>query len=105
MQNYQFNFFDDKTGLSVHINGERFDASGVGEFKSALEKVWNEKIRKVRIDFSKVEFIDSSGVGALLSVQKRMKTGSEPIVLCKSRPNVISVIELLRLHRVFTLEG
>ena len=53
----------------------------------------------------KVDFIDSSGVGALLGVYKRL-SGDEPnLQLKRLQPPVQSVIELLRLHTIFDISS
>ncbi len=98
--------FDNKSGsLLITINESKFDASGVDDFRQKLVEAWNDRIRLVKIDFSEVEFIDSSGIGALLSVQKRLTQTDEPVTILNAQPPVISVIELLRLQRVFTLQN
>lgn len=89
--------------LLITIRKDKFDASSVSEFKTQLDAAWQPGIVSVDIDFSSVDFIDSSGIGALLSVQKRLSSDSQPIRLLKAKPNVVSVIELLRLHRVFSI--
>jgi anti-sigma B factor antagonist len=65
--------------------------------------LWSPAVSAVTIDFSDVDFIDSSGIGALLGVQKRLKASDEPVTLLNARNSVIEVIELLRLHRVFRI--
>ncbi len=105
MQYHQFHLKKSKRELIITINESKFDASAVGEFRNRLSEAWEEVISGVTIDFSKVDFIDSSGIGALLSVQKRLKQRDEPVTILNAKPPVISVIELLRLHRVFTLRS
>ncbi|MGF1451932.1 MAG: STAS domain-containing protein [Opitutales bacterium] len=90
--------------LAITVSDAKFDAASAAAFKEELDANWKPEIRRVTIDFSEVQFIDSSGVGALLSVQKRMPAGSEPVTIQGAKPNVVSVIELLRLHRVFTIK-
>jgi anti-sigma B factor antagonist len=102
---YVFNSSEDGSRLDIKINEAKFDAAGIDAFKEQLEAVWSSKVTVVRIDFSAVQFIDSSGVGALLSVQKKMPPKCEPVTIAHARPNVVSVIELLRLHRVFKMEA
>ncbi len=103
-QPYEFTFSPDGRALTVRIKQTKFEAATVGDFKTALSKVWNDQLQSVTLDLGQVEFIDSSGVGALLSVQKRLKSDAAPVALANARPNVVNVIELLRLHRVFTLK-
>ncbi len=94
---------EDTSHLLVSINQSKFDAASAGDFKSLIEENWNDNLNRVTIDMSQVEFVDSSGVGALLSVQRQMPPNGEPVSLKGPRPNVVSVLELLRLQRVFRL--
>ncbi len=90
--------------LVAKITLENLDALHAAELKQEIPKLDVSK-RKVRLDLSPVQFIDSSGVGVLLSFFKRARQqGAESFVLVAPQPAVLSVIELLRLHRVFTIE-
>jgi anti-sigma B factor antagonist len=90
--------------LLAQIDAREFTASTVPEFKAAFESAWKPDITRVVLDLSSVEFMDSSGVGALLGVQKRLTNQGEPVTLRGVRPTVLCVLELLRLQRVFKLE-
>ena len=90
--------------LKVVIALQKFDAQQAAVFKEAVDQVWTDAIKSVAIDFAEVKFIDSSGIGALLSIQKKLGPGSDPLVIQNASKNVIEVIELLRLHRVFRLD-
>ncbi|MEM9226557.1 MAG: STAS domain-containing protein [Verrucomicrobiota bacterium] len=103
MQEYAFSLSSNGTAMTITVDKTKFDASSVDAFNQALKEHWKQGISDVDIDFSKVEFIDSSGIGALLGVQKRLQSDSQPIRILNARKNVVSVIELLRLHRVFSI--
>lgn len=104
MEKYPFSLNPAKTKLKLSIREAKLDASSVPAFKQAIDRCWVDSIREVVIDFSEVEFIDSSGIGALLGIQKRLHSDSMPVVIAGAKPNIVSVIELLRLHRVFSLQ-
>lgn len=104
MQNYQFTLDDSKRELRIKINIEKFDAARTKEFKEMVEATWEDEIDSVFIDFSVVTFIDSSGIGALLGIQKRLRTDSPPIVIENANRHVEEIIKLLRLQRVFSLK-
>lgn len=55
------------------------------------------------IDLSQVSFIDSSGLGALLSGFKSANLRSGGLVLAGLQSRVQSMFELTRLHRVFEI--
>ena len=50
-----------------------------------------------------VDFLDSSGIGALLSVYKRLTKPQSTMRLIHVKPAVQSVLELMRMHRVFEI--
>lgn len=102
MEKYDFFIAPDKTHLDIKVKIPRLEASCTSEFKSILERTWLPSIKTVTVDCQTIDFIDSSGIGALLSIQKRMQ-GERAVTLKNTKPTVISVIELLRLHRVFNL--
>jgi len=98
-------FSQDEQELTIIINETIFDASVSGDFKAHVETIWKNSINAVIIDFSQVEFIDSSGIGALLSVHKRLQNTNGAVTILNAQPLALSVIELLRLHRVFNLKN
>ena len=100
-ENYSFS--TQNNTLNIAIKYSKFDAAHVASFKEIVEDQWADNIENVVIDFDAVDFIDSSGIGALLGVQKRLKNSPTGVTLLNAKPNVISVIELLRLHRVFKI--
>lgn len=87
--------------LEVKMLVSRFDASVCEEFRDYIDELWTDDLEQITLDMSQVDFIDSSGVGALIGVRKRWGRGR--IILRGVTPHVRSVIELLRLQREFTL--
>jgi anti-sigma B factor antagonist len=100
----RFTFSTDNHTLNIRINEEHFDAAHTADFKKMVDNQWKKGIRSVTIDMRLVKFIDSSGIGALLGIQKRLTNSEDPVVLANTTPNVSSIIELLRLHRVFSMQ-
>ena len=104
MSQPQFTFSSEKNALKIVIHEPHFDASHVSDFKKMLDETWQKETNSVTIDMSPVNFIDSSGIGALLGVQKRLGSSEEPVTLENTTANVANIIELLRLHRVFSMQ-
>ena len=90
-------------GMRIALRTKSFEAGNLPEFNCGLAKHCPRELREVEIDFSGVEMIDSSGIGALLSVHKRLKGDGARVSLNNVQPAVVSVIELLRLHQVFDI--
>lgn len=55
------------------------------------------------IDLSSTRFIDSSGLGALIALNKAMSAAGGRTRLLRPTPQVLQVLELTRLHRVFEI--
>jgi anti-sigma B factor antagonist len=91
--------------LTLNLKVSRLDAAVARTFKQEVEQVWSEKIKTVVIDMGPVGFIDSSGIGALLSIYKKLPPGGPSVRLTAVAPAVESVIHLLRLHRIFEIAG
>jgi anti-sigma B factor antagonist len=88
--------------LEIILGIDSIDASNAAELKSGLNSLDLHGAEHAVIDLSAVEFIDSSGIGALLSFYKKM---NQKVKLKRPSPTVLSVLELLRLHRVFEIES
>ena len=54
----------------------------------------------VEIELSDTKFLDSSGLRALISIQKTMATRQGSICVVNPTSTVVQVLELTRLHRV-----
>lgn len=85
------------------IKEERIDAHNSAELKDYLLKmIENGKIR-ILINLGDVRFIDSSGLGALLSGNKQTALKSGKLALINIQKQVLSMFELTRLNRVFEI--
>ena len=101
MEDYSFRLTDSDSTLDVGITVAKFDAARVPAFQTEFQNAWSSTIETVRIFMDDVQFIDSSGIGALLSVQKKLTRSDTPIELHTNQTNVVQILELLRLQRVF----
>jgi len=71
-----------------------------------------ENFRKIIIDMSNTEFIDSSGIGALISCLKILRQADiqsgkpEPteLVLWSVNPQVLSILKMTKLENIFYIE-
>ncbi len=63
---------DLKTTKSIEINGA-FDAPSMIANRNRMEEMLVTKVDQIVFDFSDVEFMDSSGIGAIAYSYKRLK--------------------------------
>jgi anti-sigma B factor antagonist len=90
------------TTLEVTLSVDALDASNATGIKAAFLALDLEGRERAVVDIAQVDFIDSSGIGALLSFYKQV---GEKLTLRNPTPAVLSVLELLRLHRILEIEA
>ena len=56
------------------------------------------------MDMSKVEYIDSSGLGVLVSVLKKVKVSEGKLVLISPKSSVKQILSLTNLDKVFNIQ-
>lgn len=83
----------------VLVNVEEFDASNADEFKRQVAPVLQSNSKLV-LDLQKVQFVDSSGCGAILSCLKSLTSQGGDLKICNVNPTVRGTFELVRLHRI-----
>lgn len=88
--------------LVVKVLEERMGADRAVSFKEAMSKWIDMGNRAIVLDLSDVTFIDSTGLGAILSVLKRLGKGGE-IVITGVSDTVGSMFKLTRMDRVFLM--
>jgi len=91
----------EKEGVVVgQVDAKALDASNARAFKDAIKPLLTQDAKLV-IDMSKIEFIDSSGLGALVSCLRQAHTTGGEIKLYGLRKQARALFELVRMHRVF----
>ena len=81
----------------------RLDASAVKKLKENVNSMITSKITCLVLDMSGVNFIDSSGLGSLVSCLRMVNSENGDIRLAALQDQIRSLIELTRLHRVFQI--
>lgn len=81
----------------------RLDASVALTFKQQVLDVVGQSNNNVLLDFSHVDFIDSSCLGALVSILKSLN-GKGELVLCSLNSNIHNLFKLTRMDRIFAIK-
>lgn len=89
-----------ETGATrIAVEGE-LDMGTVGDLRNHIEKVVAKEPKRVEVDLSALRMLDSSGVGALVSLYKRVRAYAGEVVMVGLRDQPLAVFRLLRLDRV-----
>lgn len=86
--------------LIIDPDVKRLDASIAPTLKNEIVAVLPASPARTIIDLSGVSFVDSSGLGALVALLKRVGP-SGSLVLAGVQPPVAKLLALTRLDRVF----
>lgn len=82
----------------IDLSGE-LDAAAVEKSRDTFEQVANDAEHGVVFDLSRVSFIDSSGVGALVFVFKRVTVRNLSMSMVGMTGQPKRLLELLRIHK------
>lgn len=93
----------DNNGESRLEIGGALDALTVRDIRPVIDAVVADRPRRVTVDIDKLNLIDSSGVGAIVSLFKRVKANGGTVVVVGAREQPLAVLKLLKLDGVFGL--
>ena len=76
------------------------DALSTVELRPVIDRLVAERRRPVTIDLSLVRLIDSSGVGAIVSLYKRVRADGGDVWVVGLQGQPLAIFRLLRLDRL-----
>ncbi len=86
----------------VEILETRIDAKSALSFKAKINELILQGHELILLDLAKVEFIDSSGLGAIVSCLKTINRQGE-LALCCISNKVLTMFQITRMDRVFQI--
>lgn len=88
--------------LVLELEITNLDAANVRAVKEQLTQLMQDH-KNVVLDMTHLVFVDSSGLGALISCLRQSKNANGDFRLSCMTPTVRSLFELMRMHRVFNI--
>ncbi|RKD31363.1 STAS domain-containing protein [Thermohalobacter berrensis] len=73
-------------------------------FKKELTDIIKENETDVIIDCSQLEYIDSTGLGVLISGLKKIKEKDKNIIIEHIKPNIKKLLDITGLNKVFIVK-
>ena len=86
--------------LEITVDHPRLDAAAAPAFRQELEGKFDHRPERVILDLTCVEFIDSTGLGVLVSMLKQMGTNGR-IAIVGASPAVKRLLQITRLDTLF----
>ena len=91
---------DSETSLSVRGS---LDINSAPQLAEEIDKIVASKPKKVSVDLSGLDLIDSSGVAALVKLYKGIRGHGGVVAMIGARDQPLAIFKLLRMDKVFNL--
>src|SRR5690349_13564036 len=88
----------------VTIGGQLVTANR-HELKEAVARELETGGRRFRVDFSDTGYVDSSGLGVLVSISKRIRDGGGTLQLANLNEDLVTLFALTKLDTLFDIVG
>ena len=99
----QASILNESGKATIKLTG-RFDFNTHREFRAAYEPlVADAAIRSVVVDFSGVDYLDSSALGMLLMLRDKLGGANKEVALAGVRGNVKQVLDIANFGKLFQI--
>lgn len=91
-------------GPVLRVSGpDELNATNATPFRDQVRSALRAEHSRIDLDFSTTRFVDSSGLGALISLHKLMAGRQGRVRVVNPTPQVQQILELTRMHRLFEI--
>ena len=91
-------------GVLVLTPVGRLDSGNVNTFEASVMQRIGDGERRLVVDFSRLEFVSSSGLRVLLLAAKALKAGEGTLVLCGMKPHIEDVFRITGFDRLIPVK-
>ncbi len=96
--------YDDQAKeIMVALDGD-LDLNSVNDFKMRMDENIEEYKAGVSIDCSALRYIDSTGLGVLVSILKKVKEYGGTMKIVQLKPYLFKIFDVTGLTKVFEIE-
>lgn len=79
------------------------DVANVAQVREEALRLLAAGVKGLVVDLGGVEYMDSSGLGMLVGLQKRMREADGKLALASPRPRVERLLDITGLARIFAV--
>jgi len=98
-----FNQIKDQSGVAVVQVEGQLVVGNRQELKELVQAALDKGERRILIDFSRTGYIDSSGLGALVSISRKIREAGGELRLSGLNEDLRSLFELTKLDTLFAI--
>jgi len=97
--------------MKFEVKGETLKIGGLRElgadnsqsFRDQVQAALPDRLQNIEIDLSQISFLDSCGLGALISLRKAANSRNGKVRLLNPSPRVQLLFDVTRMHKVFEI--
>lgn len=94
--------YENKDELVIYPKGE-LDLYTTEDFKKDTINKYNEDKKNILIDGKELEYIDSTGLGALMYILNEIEKNNHKIALVNIKKNIIKLFNITKLDSIFEM--
>ena len=89
--------------MLMYMSG-RFDFNDHRVLKSTYDPILlMDGIKRIEIDMSAIEYLDSSALGMLMLLRERALAVGKTVVLSRPNPTVMQILDIANFKKLFTI--
>ena len=97
--------------MKFEVKGETLKIGGLRElgdensqsFREQVKAALPDRLQNIEVDLSQINFLDSCGLGALISLRKTANSRNGKVRLLNPSPRVQLLFDVTRMHKVFEI--
>lgn len=89
--------------VQVVVPPSRLDTTTKDHLTQQVKQLASQQALLVLLDMSKVEFVDSSGLGAMVAALKSLRLVGGELALCQPSEQVKTLLEITGLERIIKI--
>lgn len=93
-----------KEGRAVIRLQGRFDFNSHRDFREAIDTVMASPATAIVVDFTAVDYLDSSALGMLLMLRDRAKGVAREVTLTNCRGSVKQILDIANFGKLFSID-
>lgn len=98
------NYKEESESWIVELSGE-LDVSCADKLKSLVNDNIEEKFSNIVLDMKNLSYIDSTGIGIIVGIMKRLREDGKDISLLNAKDNVKKIFKITGLDQIINMEG
>ncbi|MCK8060841.1 MULTISPECIES: STAS domain-containing protein [unclassified Fusibacter] len=96
------NYNDTISAWHVDIAGE-VDIHTSGNLKDVLNTILNDREADIQLNCEDLVYIDSTGLGVLIGILKRVKKNDNNIIIVNAKSNIAKLLNITGLDKIFVI--